>query len=71
MIIRDLTGLTIRFDEADVHTPNLLHSLLQKFATEHLNIVELISTYTELTLLVTHKDTERAFSVLNQLQRKG
>ena len=71
IIIRELAGLTLRFREDDVQTPNLLHSLLQHLATEQLNIIELVSTYTELTLLLAEKDIERAFSLLNALSRNA
>lgn len=67
VILRDLAGLTMRFSETDVNKPNLLYSFLQKFAMKQLNIVEMISTYTELTLIVAQADVEKAFAILNKL----
>ncbi|EKE13203.1 MAG: hypothetical protein ACD_13C00058G0002 [uncultured bacterium] len=62
--ISDLSSLTIRIPEEATKTPGVLYSILKVLAWEGINMIETISTYTELTIILGTKDIERAFSLL-------
>ncbi len=63
-IIADkLCALTVRFAEHYIETPGQTFWLVRKIAIERLNIVEIISTFTELTFLLHEKDINKAFAV--------
>ena len=62
--IGGLSSLTIRIPEEATKTPGVLYSILKVLAWEGINMIETISTYTELTIVLGAKDIERAFSVL-------
>jgi len=62
--ISGLSSLTIRIPEEATKIPGVLYSILKVLAWEGINMIETISTYTELTIVLSTKDIERAFSLL-------
>jgi len=68
--LEKLAALTVQFSEKYIETPNMYFALLRAMAVRKLNIVELISTYTELTFLVSQDDLQELFSLMNSLMRK-
>lgn len=67
LILEDLASLTLRFPSKYLHVPNTTYALLRPLALNRINLVEVVSTFTELTLVVASRDLERAFLVLNRL----
>jgi hypothetical protein len=63
----NLSAITMKLPEVNVGTPGVYYSILKLFMWEDINIVELFSTYTELTLVFYDKDIESAFSLLKNL----
>lgn len=61
-----LSSITIHLPEETVEIPGIYYQILKMLAWEKINIVEVISTYTELTIVLDNKDVDRAFSVLNR-----
>jgi hypothetical protein len=61
-VLRGLCGLTVRFDEHYIHEPGLTLSLVRKIAIKRINIVELVSTFTELTFLLYEHDMSSALA---------
>ncbi len=66
--IGGLSSLTIRIPEEATKIPGVLYSILKILAWEGINMIETISTYTELTIVLGTKDIERAFSLLKNTQ---
>lgn len=66
-MIRNLVGLTARFDERYLAIPNVIFVFVRQLALKHINIVEIVSTYTELTFIIDEKDLQEAFLALNEL----
>jgi hypothetical protein len=50
-----------------LHTPNTIFALLRPLALNRINLVEVVSTYTELTVIVAEKNLQAAFFVLSKL----
>ena len=65
--IKNLVGLTARFDEKYLVIPNVVFAFVRRLALKHINIVEVVSTYTELTFIIDQKDLQEAFLALNEL----
>ena len=63
LISEKLCALTVRFSEHYIDTPGQTFWLVRKIAIERLNIVEIISTFTELTFLLHERDINKAFAV--------
>ncbi len=63
----DLTAVTVRFIEQEyIEIPNMLFTLISALATQRINIIEIVSTYTELSFVVRNSDAERTISALSQ-----
>jgi hypothetical protein len=71
LIVEDLASLTLRFPPKYIHTPNAIFSMLRPLALNRINIVEVVSTYTELTVVVAQRDLQDAFAVLSELPHSG
>lgn len=67
LVVENLAGLTVRFPAKYLTTPNTIFALLRPLAVARINIVEVVSTYTELTVVVAQKDLQAAFAVLSRL----
>lgn len=62
-----LTAVTLHLDPATVGTPGIYHAVLKKLAWDKINLVNIICTYTELTILLEQSQSGAAFSVLSRI----
>lgn len=62
-----LTALSINFKGDFLHTPGVIFSIVRRLAWENINILEIVSTKTELTLILTKKDSTKAYESLQGL----
>lgn len=60
----NLTAIGIKFNETSINTPGLLNLITQLLSFQHINIVEITSTYTEFLVYINEKDTKLAFDTL-------
>ncbi len=63
--INNLVAISMRFSEKYIDEPNVIYSLLRKLAVKRINVLEVVSTYTELTILVKLGDLERGIQSLS------
>jgi hypothetical protein len=68
--LENLAALTVQFSEHYIDTPNMYFALMRAMAVRKINIVELISTFTELTFLVRQADLNELFQLMNSLMRE-
>ena len=61
---RHLSAVGVQFDEEYAATPGLLYALIQQIALQHVNIIEISSTYTELVFYINDVDTKLAFETI-------
>ncbi len=64
--LKDLSSITIRLPKENIYMPGLYYHFLKALAWKRINIVEVVSTYTEITLVLDNKEVDRAFSVLKR-----
>jgi aspartokinase len=69
-VIPNLVALTVTFNKAYLSEPNLIYAILRSLAIKKINIIEIVSTYTELTFIVEKKDMQRAFMRLSEVYQK-
>ncbi|MEI8230582.1 MAG: hypothetical protein WCG83_05630 [Candidatus Peregrinibacteria bacterium] len=62
-----ISALRISFDERYITVPGFIYIILQQMLLQHINIVEVASTYTELTLFIDAQDTKIGFDTLYAL----
>ncbi len=63
----DLVALTIVFHGDFFHTPGITYQVLQALAWQHINFFEIISTLSELTIVIEKKDSIKSYEVLHEL----
>lgn len=69
LILDHLAALTVRFGEEYIRVPNVTYALVRHFAIRRINIVEIVSTFTELTFILAEDDLDTSFSMMHQLTR--
>jgi len=62
----DLSAIVIPLPPKSVQTPGVHYTLLKQLAFFGLNVVEVVSTYGELTIVLAKADVDRAFSILKR-----
>jgi hypothetical protein len=60
----DLAAITIRLAAETVETCGVYYEVLKRLAMWNINLVEVVSTYTELTVILDRDQVDRAFSIL-------
>ncbi|MBI5221982.1 MAG: hypothetical protein HY980_00580 [Candidatus Magasanikbacteria bacterium] len=65
VVSENLVGINISFSERYLSVPNVIYGIIAKVAIRRINIVEIVSTYTELTLIIHKEDLEAALKGLN------
>jgi hypothetical protein len=64
--ISDIIGITVKFGLKYMAIPNLFYLLIRKLALKNINIIEIVSTATELTFIINKSNLQIA---LDQLQK--
>ena len=68
---KDLASITIKLPSVNTEISGIYYYILKHLAWEGLNIVEVISTANEFTVVVNSDDIDSAFSILMQLKKEG
>ena len=63
----DLVALTIVFNGDFFHTPGITYQIMQALAWKNINLLEIISTMTELTVVINKKDSIKGYEALHEL----
>ncbi len=66
-IFEELVGVNVRFSEEYLKHPNVIYSILSRLAAKRINVIEIVSTYTELMIVVEKEEMEGAIAQLNTL----
>ena len=64
---KDLVSLSLNFSGDFMHTPGVISTAARKLNWENVNIYELVSTLTELTFIVSKKDSTKGYNALQRL----
>ena len=68
--VDNLTALTLRLNPDTQKTPGIYHAVLKKLAWDKISVVNMMCTFSELTILLEQSQTAPAFSVLSQDRRR-
>ncbi len=61
---RDLAQVSLKFPSEYLYTSGVLHHLTKELAWSDINLIEIVSSSTELNFIVKSRDTVRAYSAL-------
>lgn len=62
--ISNISAITILLNKEAIHTQGVYYSVLKILAWNNINIIDVISTYSELTIMFENKDIDKAFAAL-------
>ncbi|MDB5935043.1 MAG: hypothetical protein JWQ01_2387 [Massilia sp.] len=65
--VENLTALTLRMNAETRKTPGVYHAVLKKLAWDKISVVNMMCTFSELTILLEQSQTGAALSVLSQI----
>lgn len=69
LFLEDLAGVSVRFDDWCIQVPNIVYSLIRPLALKRVNILEIVSTFTELTFIFHEDDMQQALALLSPMMR--
>ena len=69
LVLSDLAAISIKFDFEYLDNLGSVYEVLRLLVWSKINLLEIISTYTELTLIVHKKDSTKVFEILNKTAR--
>lgn len=61
-----LSSITIKLPKENVVTPGVYYIILKALAWERVNIIDVVSTHSEFTLIINNKEVDRAFTLLKK-----
>lgn len=65
--IDHLSSITLLLSKESINQPGVYYAILKALAWEGINIIEIFSSFTELTIVLENKGVDRAFSTLKKL----
>lgn len=69
--VRNLSGITIDLPKNATSTPGFYYIITRSLAWNNLNMLDIVSTFDELTVIVKDEDATRTFDVLRRLIKKN
>jgi aspartokinase len=66
-VVKNLSSLTIALSEEAIETIGLFYQATRALNWENINIIDIVSTYTEMTYILKEEDTARGFETLKRL----
>jgi hypothetical protein len=64
--LRNLSAIVIRLSPLTVRTPGAYYAILKRLAWQDLNVIDVVSTYTEFTIILEKDQVDPAFSALRR-----
>lgn len=62
----NLSSITVKLSKDTAFMPGAYYLILKSLAWEGINMIEVVSTFREFTIILEYKDIDRAFSVLKE-----
>jgi len=67
---KNLVSLTLTFSKDFLYTPGVIFNIIRNISWENINIFEIVSTNTELTLILNQKDAVKGYKALEKLVKE-
>ena len=65
--LENLTAITIRLPKENVQTPGVYYRILKALAWNNVNVIDVVSTNTEFTILLHENEVEAGFSAIKKI----
>ncbi|MBU0471732.1 MAG: hypothetical protein KKF65_03845 [Nanoarchaeota archaeon] len=70
-IINELSSITINLSEESLEDIGLFYTVTRALNWENINLIDIVSTYTEMTYIIKEEDVAKAFNTLSKLIDKN
>ncbi|HUD44676.1 MAG TPA: hypothetical protein VMR41_03995 [Patescibacteria group bacterium] len=67
--VENLSSITILLAKNTINIPGVYYSILKLFAWNDISVIDIISTFSELTIIFNNKDIDTAFSLLKNYKK--
>jgi aspartokinase len=64
----NLCSISFKLPEENVSVPGIYYFVFQKLSWDGINVLQIISTSNEFTILVNEEEVDKAFSIINRLK---
>jgi hypothetical protein len=64
--VKGLSAIIIRLSPRTMHIPGVYYSILKQLAWGNVNVIDVVSTFTEFTILIDKQQVDRAFTILTR-----
>lgn len=71
IVIDKLVAISVTFNKKLLETPNVIFALVRALALKKINIIEIVSTRSELAFVVRQVDLEKTFIILNDIYQQN
>lgn len=65
VILHDLVAISVRIPASYMNVPNTIYSLVGMLALRQINLIEIISTYTELSFIINKSELEQTIKAID------
>jgi len=65
-VIKDVASITISVPRSSIIIPGFFFFITRALAWENINVIEIVSTHAELTLILTEDDVTKAYNILRE-----
>jgi aspartokinase len=69
--IRNLCSITIHLSEKAISTMGLFYIATKELNWENINIIDIVSTYTEMTFIIDEDDASKAYRAIKNMLSKN
>ena len=69
-VIDRLVAVSVTFNKKQLETPNIIFALVRTLALKRINIIEIVSTRSELAFVVRQADLQNTFITLNEIYQQ-
>lgn len=66
-----LTAITLKLTNNHIEQPGVMSYILSQLSWEGINIIEVVSTWSELTVIIKDEEVNQAFQLLQKIIQKG
>ena len=70
-VVDNLVSISLTYSKDFLFTPGVMYNILRFVAGENINIIDIILTPTELSLIIEKKDAMKCYKVLEKLTKKS
>lgn len=70
-IVDDIVSISLSYSKDYLFVPGVIHDVVRLMAWDNINIIDIILTVTEMSIIISKKDLMRCYSILGRFSMEG